>query len=154
MVLGGCTSAPATACSPVCMPLPAPNLCTGTRRAPTRHRLHSPLPAPPQVLDLAELDFSRYGDVLFEVAFAGARLTTGGNVATEGKKLDFNVSPVAGGSGGSGSGSGSGSSSTGCSSLWAACAVCVSVCLCAVAAMQWGRNSASASERYAASSRT
>jgi hypothetical protein len=49
-------------------------------------------PAPWQVLDLAELDFSRYGDVLFEVAFAGARLTTGGNVATEGKKLDFNVS--------------------------------------------------------------
>lgn len=44
-----------------------------------------------QVLDGAELDFSRYGDVLFEVAFAGARLTTGGNVATEGKKLDFNV---------------------------------------------------------------
>ena len=29
--------------------------------------------------------------MLFEVAFAGARLTTGGNVATEGKKLDFNV---------------------------------------------------------------
>jgi hypothetical protein len=29
--------------------------------------------------------------VLFEVAFAGARLTTGGNVATDGKKLDFNV---------------------------------------------------------------
>lgn len=45
-----------------------------------------------QVLDGAELDFSRYGDCLFEVAFAGARLTTGGNVATEGKKLDFNVS--------------------------------------------------------------
>lgn len=42
-------------------------------------------------LDIAELDFSRYGDVLFEVAFAGARLTTGGNVATEGKKLDFNI---------------------------------------------------------------
>lgn len=52
----------------------------------------SPLPAPvPQSLDSAELDFSRYGDVLFEVAFAGARLTTGGNVATDGKKLDFNV---------------------------------------------------------------
>ncbi len=47
----------------------------------------------PQTLDSAELDFSRYGDVLFEVAFAGARLTTGGNVATEGKKLDFNVRP-------------------------------------------------------------
>lgn len=48
----------------------------------------------PQVLDLAELDFSRYGDVLFEVAFAGARLTTGGNVAVDGQKLDFNVSPA------------------------------------------------------------
>ena len=47
-----------------------------------------------QVLDAAELDFSRYGDVLFEVAFAGARLTTGGNVATEGKKLNFNVSAL------------------------------------------------------------
>ncbi|KAL4437046.1 hypothetical protein ABPG75_004185 [Micractinium tetrahymenae] len=44
-----------------------------------------------KTLDSAELDFSRYGDVLFEVAFAGARLTTGGNVATEGKKLDFNI---------------------------------------------------------------
>ncbi|PSC76002.1 flagellar associated [Micractinium conductrix] len=44
-----------------------------------------------KVLDAAELDFSRYGDVLFEVAFAGARLTTGGNVATEGKKLNFNI---------------------------------------------------------------
>lgn len=52
-----------------------------------------PLAHRPQTLDSAELDFSRYGDVLFEVAFAGARLTTGGNVATEGKKLDFNVRP-------------------------------------------------------------
>lgn len=40
----------------------------------------------------AELDFSRYGEVLFEVTFAGARLTTGGNVATEGKRLEFYVS--------------------------------------------------------------
>ena len=44
------------------------------------------------VADVAELDFSRYGDTLFEVAFVGARLTTGGSVATEGKKLDINVS--------------------------------------------------------------
>ncbi|KAI7841114.1 hypothetical protein COHA_005339 [Chlorella ohadii] len=43
------------------------------------------------VADVAELDFSRYGDTLFEVAFVGARLTTGGSVATEGKKLDINV---------------------------------------------------------------
>lgn len=41
--------------------------------------------------DASELDFSRYGDTLFEVAFVGARLTTGGSVATEGKKLDINV---------------------------------------------------------------
>ena len=41
---------------------------------------------------MAELDFSRYGDTRFEVAFVGARLTTGGSVATEGKKLDINVS--------------------------------------------------------------
>jgi hypothetical protein len=43
------------------------------------------------VADVADLDFSRYGDTLFEVAFVGARLTTGGSVATEGKKLDINV---------------------------------------------------------------
>lgn len=49
------------------------------------------LEAANKVLDIAELDFSRYGDVLFEVAFAGARLTTGGNVAVDGKKLDFNI---------------------------------------------------------------
>lgn len=52
-----------------------------------------------QTLDGAELDFSRYGDVLFEVVFAGARLTTGGNVSTEGKPLDFNVRARGGGEG-------------------------------------------------------
>lgn len=49
------------------------------------------LEAANKVLDAAELDFSRYGDVLFEVAFAGARLASGGSVATEGEKLPFNV---------------------------------------------------------------
>ncbi|KAL6773686.1 FAP224 [Auxenochlorella protothecoides x Auxenochlorella symbiontica] len=49
------------------------------------------LDAANKILDSAELDFSRYGDVLFEVAFAGARLTTGGNVSHEGKPLEFNI---------------------------------------------------------------
>jgi hypothetical protein len=52
------------------------------------------LAAANKVLDLAELDFNRYGDVLFEVAFAGARLASGGSTATEGKKLPFNVRPA------------------------------------------------------------
>ena len=37
------------------------------------------------------LDFSRYGDTLFEVLFAGGRLAAGGNVVEEGKKLDTNA---------------------------------------------------------------
>ena len=49
------------------------------------------LAAANKVLDSAELDFNRYGDVLFEVAFAGARLASGGSTAAEGKKLPFNV---------------------------------------------------------------
>ena len=44
-----------------------------------------------KVLDSVELDFSRYGDVLFEVSFAGARLAAGGHVAPDGKTLDFNI---------------------------------------------------------------
>ena len=44
-----------------------------------------------QVLEGADLDFSRYGDTLFEVLFAGGRLAGGGNVVEEGKKLDTNV---------------------------------------------------------------
>ena len=44
------------------------------------------------MLESAELDFSRYGDTLFEVLFAGGRLAGGGNVVEEGKKLDTNVS--------------------------------------------------------------
>jgi hypothetical protein len=39
------------------------------------------------------LDFSRYADTLFEVLFAGGRLSTGGNLADDQKeKLTFNVS--------------------------------------------------------------
>lgn len=46
-----------------------------------------------QVLEATALDFSRYGDTLFEVLFAGGRLAAGGNVVEEGKKLDTNVRP-------------------------------------------------------------
>lgn len=44
-----------------------------------------------QVLEGADLDFSRYGENLFEVLFAGGRLAGGGNVVDEGKKLDTHV---------------------------------------------------------------
>ncbi|CAL5222709.1 g5112 [Coccomyxa viridis] len=44
-----------------------------------------------KVLEATALDFSRYGDTLFEVLFAGGRLAAGGNVVEEGKKLDTNV---------------------------------------------------------------
>lgn len=46
-----------------------------------------------QVLEGAELDFSRYGETLFEVLFAGGRLAAGGNVVVEreNKKLEYNV---------------------------------------------------------------
>lgn len=44
-----------------------------------------------KVLDSAELDFSRYGDVLFEVSFAGARLASGGHLSGDGKTLPFNI---------------------------------------------------------------
>jgi hypothetical protein len=71
-----------------------PTLETPAQRGPACPAApHLPPPrSHAQPLDSKELDFSRYGDVLFEVAFAGARLTTGGNVATEGKHLDFCVS--------------------------------------------------------------
>ena len=45
------------------------------------------------MLESVNLDFSRYGDTLFEVLFAGGRLAGGGNVVEEGKKLDTNVRP-------------------------------------------------------------
>ena len=38
-----------------------------------------------------DLDFSRYGETLFEVLFAGGRMAGGGNVIGDGKKLDTNV---------------------------------------------------------------
>jgi hypothetical protein len=44
-----------------------------------------------KVLEATQLDFSRYGDTLFEVFFAGGRLAAGGNVVEEGKKLSTNV---------------------------------------------------------------
>ena len=47
-----------------------------------------------QILDGAELDFSRYGDVLFEVGFVGGRVVAGGRAgsgAESGKTLDFNI---------------------------------------------------------------
>ena len=46
-----------------------------------------------KVLEATQLDFSRYGDTLFEVFFAGGRLAAGGNVVEEGKKLSTNVRP-------------------------------------------------------------
>ncbi len=52
---------------------------------------HSPDLLHIQVLEATALDFSRYGDTLFEVLFAGGRLAAGGNVVEEGKKLDTNV---------------------------------------------------------------
>lgn len=53
--------------------------------------LEKNLQAGVKVLESADLDFSRYGDTLFEVLFAGGRLAGGGNVVDEGKKLDTNV---------------------------------------------------------------
>lgn len=40
-----------------------------------------------KVLDSAAVDFSRYADTLFEVLFAGGRLSTGGNLADEQKEI-------------------------------------------------------------------
>ncbi|KAK9817341.1 hypothetical protein WJX74_003121 [Apatococcus lobatus] len=42
-------------------------------------------------LDSAELDFSRYGETLFEVLFAGGRMAAGGNVVEEGRHLATSV---------------------------------------------------------------
>ena len=54
--------------------------------------LEKNLSAGVKVVEGTQLDFSRYGDTLFEVFFAGGRLAAGGNVVEEGKKLDTNVS--------------------------------------------------------------
>jgi hypothetical protein len=53
--------------------------------------LEKNLAAGVKVLEGTQLDFSRYGDTLFEVFFAGGRLAAGGNVVEEGKRLDTNV---------------------------------------------------------------
>ena len=47
-----------------------------------------------QVLEGVELDFSRYGETLFEVLFAGGRMAAGGNVVLEkeNKRLEYTVS--------------------------------------------------------------
>lgn len=44
-----------------------------------------------KVLEGVDLDFSRYGDNLFEILFTGGRMAAGGNVVEEGKKLKTNV---------------------------------------------------------------
>jgi hypothetical protein len=51
------------------------------------------LQAAVKVLESADLDFSRYGETLFEVIFAGGRLAAGGSVVSqkENKRLEFNV---------------------------------------------------------------
>lgn len=48
-------------------------------------------------LESVDLDFSRYGDTLFEVLFAGGRMAGGGHVVEEGKKIDTNVLASSGG---------------------------------------------------------
>ena len=58
---------------------------------PTLSNERLTLQAGVRVLESVELDFSRYGDTLFEVLFAGGRLAGGGNVVDDGKKLDINV---------------------------------------------------------------
>ena len=50
------------------------------------------LQAAVKVLETTALDFSRYGETLFEVLFAGGRMSFGSNLAPEGKKLETNVS--------------------------------------------------------------
>ena len=55
--------------------------------------LEQNLQAAVKVLESTALDFSRYGDTLFEVLFAGGRMASGGTLAPEGRKLDTNVWP-------------------------------------------------------------
>ena len=56
--------------------------------------LEKNLAAGVKVVEGTQLDFTRYGDTLFEVFFAGGRLAAGGNVVEEGRKLDINVRPT------------------------------------------------------------
>lgn len=44
-----------------------------------------------KALDAAELEYSRYGDTLFEVFFTGGRLATGAALAEGGARLKHNV---------------------------------------------------------------
>lgn len=53
--------------------------------------LEQNLQAAVKVLENTQLDFSRYGDTLFEVLFAGGRMASGGTLAPEANKLDTNV---------------------------------------------------------------
>lgn len=53
--------------------------------------LEADLEAASKALDSAELEYSRYGDTLFEVFFAGGRLATGASLAEGGAKLPFNI---------------------------------------------------------------
>jgi hypothetical protein len=54
--------------------------------------LEADLEAAGKALDGAELEYSRYGDVLFQVFFAGGRLGTGAQLAAEDKmRLATNV---------------------------------------------------------------
>lgn len=47
-----------------------------------------------RALDTSDLDFSRYGDTLFEILFAGRRMASGANlVSDQGKELKENVNP-------------------------------------------------------------
>lgn len=48
-----------------------------------------------RALDTSDLDFSRYGDTLFEILFAGKRMAAGANLVTDqGKELKTNVQPL------------------------------------------------------------
>ncbi|GFH22331.1 W2 domain-containing protein, partial [Haematococcus lacustris] len=48
------------------------------------------LEAAGKALDAAEIEYSRYGDTLFEVLFAGGRLANGAALAEGGARLPFN----------------------------------------------------------------
>lgn len=58
------------------------------------NNLEQNLQAAVKGLETAELDFSRYGETLFEVFIAGGRLAGGGNVVPDGKPFDTSVSAL------------------------------------------------------------
>lgn len=53
--------------------------------------IEADLEAGSKALDAAEIEYSRYGDTLFEVLFAGGRLATGASLAEGGARLSTNV---------------------------------------------------------------